>query len=107
MNPIVPPTAEMSWQQVAVWIGFYVTQALIAWMMYNNHKLMNSRLSELQEETKKASHAEGMAQGTEIERLRSGDMLAAKVVPVPEVTQIIERHGNGPNERHEEIKGEA
>jgi hypothetical protein len=74
-----------------------------------NHDLMNSRLDQLVESKVKESHAIGMAEGTEQARLRAIALLAKGVndAKVDATEKIIERHGNGPDERLEEIRGES
>lgn len=66
-----PPTEVKSWQDAAVWIAFFALQGYMIWQQNRNHKLMNSRLSELQAETKMASHASGVIEGTKSEQDRA------------------------------------
>jgi hypothetical protein len=118
----LPPVPDVSWAQVAVYVAMGLTQVLIAaigvlsiWIQVRaaiqqkvNHDLMNSRLDQLVESKVKESHAIGMAEGTEQARLRAIELLAKGVDDAKAtVDKIIERHGNGPDERLEEIRGES
>jgi hypothetical protein len=85
-----------------------IKQMELAAQQILNHQLMNSRLDQLVQSKVEASHAIGMAEGTEQARLRAIELLAKGVDDAKAtVDKIIERHGNGPDERLEEIRGES
>jgi hypothetical protein len=106
----------MSWEQVVVWTTFFGLQAWIAYIQLKlatqqkmNHELMNSRLDQLVKSKEQASHAAGMAEANEQARVRAVDLLAKGITDAKTdaIEKIIENHGNGPDERLAEIRGQS